>query len=61
MQFSRVYHRSLTLFGPAETTADRCFTVDFPSTMSRTTQPRITAHDSGESCTDVAAKVVSRT
>jgi hypothetical protein len=41
--------------------AHRCFTVDFPSTLSETTQPRVTAHDADESCTDVAAKVVSRT
>ncbi|MEV2211114.1 hypothetical protein AB0H86_06400 [Streptomyces sp. NPDC050997] len=69
VRFSRVYERSASLFGPAESMAKRCFTVELPtsapasaSASAPTSAPtqesvRIVAHDADESCTEVAAGV----
>ncbi|MFJ6085852.1 hypothetical protein ACIQI8_31135 [Streptomyces sp. NPDC092369] len=57
VQFARVYQRSVHLFGPAEATADRCFTVDLPPSAATRDNVRILAHGADESCTQVAAGV----
>ncbi|MEV4947852.1 hypothetical protein [Streptomyces sp. NPDC053755] len=57
VQFSRVYERPLALFGPAETTATRCFTIDVPETSQA--RPRVTAYGPEQSCTTVAASTAN--
>ncbi|GGK86099.1 hypothetical protein [Streptomyces flaveus] len=53
IELSRMYQRSVVLFGPAETMVDRCFTITFgDSAQGR--QTRITPHGSDESCVEVA-------
>ncbi|MEU2508016.1 hypothetical protein ABZ621_25325 [Streptomyces sp. NPDC007863] len=52
VQFSRSYERTLVLFGPADTMATRCFTIDLPSTSP--SGPRIKAHGPKEPCGTVA-------
>ncbi|MFE0701718.1 hypothetical protein [Streptomyces sp. NPDC058872] len=53
VQFSRSYERTLTLFGPSDSLATRCFTIDLPSTGP--SGPRIAAHGPEKSCVAVAA------
>ncbi|MET7475020.1 hypothetical protein ABZT17_11765 [Streptomyces sp. NPDC005648] len=55
VRFSRLYRRSASLLGPAQTMADRCFTVGLPTTAAKRGQVRVVAHGAGESCTAVAA------
>ncbi|NEA64347.1 hypothetical protein [Streptomyces sp. SID12488] len=55
--FARVYQRSVSVFGPAESMADRCFTVDLPMSAATRESVRIVAHDADDSCTEVAARV----
>ncbi|MPY53326.1 hypothetical protein [Streptomyces acidicola] len=55
-EFSRTYKRFLPVFGPAEDTAGRCYTVDLPSTASPGEQAKITEHGADERCTDVMAR-----
>jgi len=57
VRFSRVYERSASLFGPAESMAKRCFTVELPTSAPTQESVRIIAHDADESCTEVAAGV----
>ncbi|WP_103513202.1 hypothetical protein [Streptomyces sp. SM13] len=51
VQFSRLYERSLPLFGPADVRTRRCFTIHFGAGEE---SARITAHDAGDSCREVA-------
>jgi hypothetical protein len=57
VRFARVYQRSASLFGPAQSTARRCFTVDLPTSAATRENVRIVAHGADESCTEVAAGV----
>ncbi|MER6478264.1 hypothetical protein [Streptomyces filamentosus] len=57
VQFSRPYERSLVLFGPADTMAIRCFTIDLPSTGP--SGPRVKAHRPKEPCGTVAGSTLS--
>ncbi|WP_225803345.1 hypothetical protein [Streptomyces sp. NK15101] len=52
VRFSRVYERTVVVFGPAEAMTTRCFTVE----LTETDRPRVTAHGPGGSCTAVAAR-----
>ncbi|MFE7599591.1 hypothetical protein [Streptomyces sp. NPDC057494] len=51
--FSRPYERSTAVFGPADTMATRCFTIELPETTRD--RPRVTAHGPDVSCTTLAA------
>ncbi|MGY1499840.1 hypothetical protein ACW4TU_25230 [Streptomyces sp. QTS52] len=53
--FARVYQRSVSVFGPAESMAERCFTVGLPTSAATRESVRIVAHGADESCTEVAA------
>lgn len=54
-EFSRTYQRFMPLFGPAEDTVGRCYTVDIPSAASPGAQAKITEHGADKTCTDVMA------
>jgi hypothetical protein len=53
VQLERTYQRSMPLFGPADATADRCFTIDFGNSAQRS---NITAHGPDDSCIEIARK-----
>ncbi|MFF7551212.1 hypothetical protein ACFZCU_47625 [Streptomyces canus] len=53
IQLTRSYPRSLALFGPAEATVDRCFTVIFEIDEVRHLSADITAHTADERCSGV--------
>ncbi|MER5207852.1 hypothetical protein [Streptomyces sp. NPDC002825] len=52
VQFSRMYERTVVVFGPAEAMTTRCFTIE----LTETDRPRVAAHGSGVSCSAVAAR-----
>ncbi|CAM5504883.1 hypothetical protein GCM10010222_64890 [Streptomyces tanashiensis] len=53
VHFSRPYERGMSLFGPSDAMAVRCFTIELPeATRDR---PRVTAHGPDVSCTTLAA------
>lgn len=54
IQLTRSYQRSLALFGPAEATVDRCFTVIFEDAEGRHLSADITAHTADKGCSAVA-------
>ncbi|MGW4701350.1 hypothetical protein [Streptomyces sp. NPDC004285] len=54
VSFSRPYERGVTLFGPSDTMAVRCFTLDLPETGRG--RPRVTAHGPDVSCGTLAAE-----
>ncbi|MCX4907537.1 SGNH/GDSL hydrolase family protein [Streptomyces sp. NBC_00878] len=54
IQFSNSYQRSLAVFGPADATVGRCFTITFQNS-GQERQAQITPHSANASCTDVAA------
>ncbi|MDX3456139.1 hypothetical protein PV396_30075 [Streptomyces sp. ME02-8801-2C] len=56
VRFARVYQRSVSLIGPSESMAKRCFTVDLPTSAASPKSVRIVAHGADDSCTEVAAR-----